>query len=161
MIMHDAAIILGIQGKLNPEIVKAAYRAAMKRYHPDVNPAGLDMAKLINDAFDALKDCHETITPHETGQNYPEALSDALNAIIALAGLELEICGAWLWVSGDTLPHKEALKAAAFQWAPKKKQWYFRPDGFRSFSRGSSTMQDIRTKYGSCRPERQDRPALS
>lgn len=31
------------------------------------------------------------------------------------------------WVSGDTKPRRELLKAMGFRWAPKKKKWYLRP----------------------------------
>lgn len=32
---------------------------------------------------------------------------------------------AWYWVSGDTKPHKEALKAAGGRWSSKRSAWYF------------------------------------
>lgn len=31
------------------------------------------------------------------------------------------------WVSGNTKPMKEKLKAMGFKWAPKKKMWYLKP----------------------------------
>ena len=83
--------------------------------------------------------------------DYIEALAMALNAIIPLPGLEIEICGSWVWVSGDTITHKETLKASGFHWAPRKRKWTFHPKGARSWSRGNTSMDDIRTKYGSAR----------
>jgi hypothetical protein len=44
------------------------------------------------------------------------------------------------------------LKEAGFRFASKKKRWYFRPENWRSSSRGQYTMEDIRYKYGSERP---------
>jgi len=38
---------------------------------------------------------------------------------------DFEIRGFWLWVRGDTKPHKEYLKTAGFRWSPKQGAWYF------------------------------------
>ena len=49
-------------------------------------------------------------------------------------GLEIEICGLWMWVGGETKKHKDALKDAGYKWA-------IRPIPFPPFlkERGSST----------------------
>ena len=44
----DAVNILGLSGDITSEIVKQSYRLAAKKYHPDVNPAGAEMMKIIN-----------------------------------------------------------------------------------------------------------------
>ena len=111
------------------------------------------MMKLINNAFEELKDYSGTIPDYETQDTeYPEALNTALNAINGLAGLDIEICGAWVWVSGNTKVHKETLKAVGFKYASKKKSWYFRPDDWTSRSRGNYSIDEIRGKYGSNKP---------
>tara|TARA_R100000322_G_scaffold160422_1_gene121905 strand:+ start:96 stop:590 length:495 start_codon:yes stop_codon:yes gene_type:complete len=151
MTPFDAAKILSLTGEITPEAVKIAYREAAKKYHPDVNAAGAEMMKAVNAAFDALKNYTGNIEPGEGGLgNYPEMLNDALNAIINLAGLEIEICGAWVWVGGDTKTHKEALKAAAFRWANKKKMWYFRPEDWKGRrNRKEFSIDEIRATHGS------------
>ena len=144
----DAFSILNIQsGHATPEDIKLAYRKACALYHPDRNPAGLEMMKLVNLAYEALKDfegdveaCHE--------KNYGEVLNKALNVVVNL-GLDIEVCGVWVWVSGNTKPHKETLKAGGYLWAPKKMQWYFRPNQHKSFNRSSWSMDKIRETYGS------------
>lgn len=150
MHIYDAAKILGLEGTLTPEETKKAYHRACKKYHPDVNPAGAEMMKIINEAYEALKDYDGTVKAQQTG--YGEALNDALNAVCGLPGLIIEVCGAWVWITGDTRTHREALKAAGFKWAHKKKSWYFRPEEYRSRARGGSSMDEIRAKYGSARP---------
>lgn len=152
MINQDAARILEINGEVTPEIVKAAFRAMAKKYHPDLNPAGAEMMKMINEAFETLKEFTGDLSRDTSEASYPEELSEALNAIIGLPGLVIEICGAWIWVSGDTKTHKDALKGAGFKWASKKKMWNYRPAGWRSKSRGRTSMDDIRATYGSTRP---------
>ena len=156
MKLTDAAHLLSLSGSVTPEDVKQAYRRAAHKYHPDLNPAGAEMMKLINAAYEALKESSGNIDLEhldEKGADYPEAVNEALNAIIGLPGLDIEICGAWVWVFGDTKTHKTTLKEAGFKWAPKKKRWYFRPEDWASSSRGGVSMDDIRGKYGSTRPE--------
>ena len=46
-------------------------------------------------------------------------------------GIEIEVCGSWVWVSGDTKPHKERLKALGFCWHSKKHCWYKSSNGYR------------------------------
>ncbi len=152
MNIYDAAKILGLTGNLNPEDTKAAYRAACKKYHPDINPVGEEMMKIINQAFDALKDYTGEMRSEQT--DYGDLLNDALNAISGLPALMIEICGSWVWVTGETREHKDTLKESGFKWAAKKKAWYFRSEEFSSRSKGTKTLEEIREKYGSKRPHR-------
>jgi curved DNA-binding protein CbpA len=167
MKLTDAANVLNLSGTVTSKDIKKAYRAAALKYHPDKNPAGSEMMKIINAAFDVLKNfsgdipSDEQQASQENNQNYSEAVSDALNAILNLAALSIEICGAWVWVSGDTFKHKDVLKSAGFKFASKKKSWYFRPENWRSTSRGSFSMDDIRNQYGSATPTKAHRQQLT
>lgn len=148
MKIHDALNILGLPSTASPVDIKQAYYSASKKYHPDVNPAGLQMMKLVNAAYETLKGQNE-MPPLEQfqEQDYGDKLFAALKAIIEL-NLTIEICGAWIWVSGQTRRHKEQLKSQGFQYAPQKQAWYFRPNRYRSHSRGSWSMAEIRNRYG-------------
>jgi hypothetical protein len=75
-------------------------------------------------------------------------LNAAINAVIDLDGLEIEVCSSWVWVTGNTKDHKPAIKDAGYWWAKKKLAWYFRPSDYNSKGRGKFTMDDIRNKYG-------------
>lgn len=165
MKITDAAKLLNLSGDVTSKDIKKAYRAAALKYHPDKNPAGAEMMKIINAAFDVLKDYSGTIPANDEqttdAQNYGEAVNTALNAIIDLAGLTIEICGIWVWVAGDTFTHKAALKEAGFKYASKKKSWYFRPIEWSSSSRGSFSMDEIRDTYGSTKPVRATRQTIT
>lgn len=139
--------------KLTPitlEDIKKAYRQAASKYHPDHNPAGIEMMKLVNAAYEALKEAGEEQLNQfgQASRDYGAVFNAALNAILGL-GLEIEICGAWIWVSGDTKPHKEALKDAHYLWSPKKCRWYFRPENHKSRNRHTWDMDKIRSIHGS------------
>ena len=146
----DALNILGLNGNASFADIKLAYRKACSHYHPDRNPAGLEMMKLINAAWSALSDYVEgSVKDEPEAMNLGEEMNAALNAIIHL-GLTIEICGSWIWVSGDTREHKELLKASGYRWAPKKLMWHWRPaDSKRSWGRGQYCMDEIRGKHGS------------
>lgn len=54
--MLDPHSVLGIQQNAEPEVIDAAYRALMKKYHPDHSgPDGLERAKAITLAYATLK----------------------------------------------------------------------------------------------------------
>jgi len=169
-LIHGAAKVLGITGEITPEIVQAAYRRAAMRYHPDRNPAGLVMMKAVNAARAVLADFVGRLDHNdaEKATRYGGDLNDAITALLYCVGLDLEICGAWLWVSGDTRAHKDTIKAFEtesgnkFRWHSKKVKWYFAPNDFqgRRRFRGYVDMEDIRERYGSQHVETQQRAAI-
>lgn len=115
MNIYDAAKILGLSGNLKPQDTKATYRSACKKYHPDLNPAGEEMMKIVNQAFEVLKDYTGEIKQEQS--DYGDLLNDALNRVLGLSGLMIEICGSWVWVTGETRQHKDLFKTAGFKWA--------------------------------------------
>ena len=52
-------------------------------------------------------------------------VKQAIDAIINLDGLDIEIIGVWVWVSGDTKQHKDKLKEAGFVWNRVQCKWVF------------------------------------
>lgn len=150
----EAAKVLNLSGNITQEEVKTAYRKACMKYHPDRNPAGLEMMKLVNIAFEFLS--KEQDFNFENTTNYDSKLNDAINAAMVMDGVNIEICGIWVWLSGNTKPHKEAIKAAGYKWASKKMQWYFRPEDYKSTSRGTLSMDEIRERHGSKTVEKEE-----
>lgn len=149
MNFQDALKVFGFAaGYVGANEIKQAYRKAAQKYHPDRNPVGLEMMQLINAAYDVLRNIENGIEAIVDSKDYGNLVSTALNAIRGL-GLTIEICGAWVWISGNTKPHKEALKTAGFVWAPKKMQWYFRPEDYKSRNHKTWSMDEIRKRYGS------------
>ena len=154
MQIRDALSVLNLQKHpVTLEDIKISYRRAAAKYHPDHNPAGLEMMQLINAAYDTLKQAYvDNKINHDDHADdipdYGEAFNTVLNTIRGLE-LDIEICGSWIWVSGDTRPHKEVLKSAHFLWSPHKQRWYFRPEHYKSRNRQSWKMEKIRSVYGS------------
>ena len=151
------------EGCTNLQALKERYKELAKAYHPDLNPdAGDEAMQQINAQYDDLaKRFAHVASDGRTEATADEACSAAdlamqyraiIAQIIKLAGINIELCGAWLWVSGDTYTNREALKAAGLRFASKKKMWYWRPEEAACHkSRRGATMGDIRRKYGSNR----------
>ncbi|HAX17356.1 MAG TPA: molecular chaperone DnaJ, partial [Actinobacteria bacterium] len=113
--------------------------------------------KEINSEYETLFDY---ITAHmnneqrfntkKAGHSVNDGYREAINAIIHLPGIEIEICGSWVWVSGNTKQYKDIFKANNYHWASKKIMWYFRPEEYKqTFNKKSQSMDYIRNKYGS------------
>ena len=161
------------------EELRRQYKELLKKYHPDNANGSTEATQDINAEYDrlfkVLKDKHESksdttadSTAH-TGSSYntnmydwenDRSLREVLQKIINFDGIEIEIVGAWLWVSGITYNYKKELKEIGFKWASQKKQWYFHTDAFRKRSHKSLSMDDIRSYYGSTKVQTDTRVLL-
>ena len=138
------------------EELKKAYRAWTKRLHPDCGGTDAEM-KVLNaeyeTMFERLKNAHNSTADdahkvNESARDFIEILEKLHNC----DGLQIEICGAWLWISGNTYNHRETLKTAGCKWSKNKSKWYYRPaDAVTGvpFKRKAMSMTWIRTRYGS------------
>ncbi|MBQ9269681.1 MAG: J domain-containing protein [Oscillospiraceae bacterium] len=142
--------------------LKAAYRKACKANHPDLHPddPGAEARmKEINDEYESLFNIlkarnNAAASANEAGAKWttetPREFVTVLSKLIALEGLNIELCGSWLWFGGNTYEHRAALKSAGCRWSHSKKMWYWRHEEDAEWrSRGSATISEIREKYGS------------
>ena len=127
------------------EAKKLYYRLA-QQHHPD-HGGDPEIMKAINAEFERY--CKEGPTVGTDRDDLPEEFIRVIVRIITLDGLTAEIIGCWVWVTGKTYQHKDALKEAGFRWASKKKAWYWhRPEDAVKGSH-KTTLEGIRQKYGS------------
>ena len=157
---HDAAKILNLTGEITAKSVKAAYRKACSLYHPDRNPAGTEIMKAVNEAYGTLKGFNGRIETNE--EDYSEKLNISLNSIINIEGLNIEVCGSWIWVTGNTKPTKETLKEAGFRWARNKSAWYLKPEDDKKRRYGKAmSLEEIRARHGSKAVKQPQRKAIA
>lgn len=52
----DHYATLGVRMNAEPEVIKGAYNAMARKYHPDVNSAGAARMKEVNEAYEVLSD---------------------------------------------------------------------------------------------------------
>lgn len=153
------------------EQLRKQYKELLKKYHPD-NGGSEEIMKAVNAEYDKLfkmlKDKHESKSAYNSGDhstkqsNYnknmydwenDKALREVLQKIINFDGIEILICGQWIWISGNTYSYKKELKEIGFKWAREKKKWYFHTEAFRKRSHKKLSMEDIRNYYGSTEVE--------
>jgi len=160
--INQALNVLRPEGNTEEDL-KSAYRAACKKYHPDINPHGLELMKVINTAYAFLKKNMRKWrhTQQTNDKGIDEILQDIFNKIKHLANIESEVCGSWLWVSGQTWRYKKQLKDHGFRWAPKKHQWYWRPAGYRKRTKRVLSMPEIREMFGSVELEQELQTAIA
>ncbi len=127
------------------EELKAEYKRLARKNHPDVGGDTATMQE-INRQYEAAFN-RANGNDGATTETAADFIS-IINALMKIHGIVCELCGSWIWISGDTRPVKDELKAAGCRWAAKKKMWYWKPAG--EYHRGSNaSMEHIRAKYGS------------
>lgn len=139
--------------------LKSQYRKLAFELHPDMGgdaKAFSEMKLEYEELFKTLKDrAFEEDPEHNaewTSDDLDDGYAEIIEVLLHLKGITIELCGAWLWLSGDTKPVKDQLKAAGCRWAAKKGMWYWRPSDYSCrHNRRTYSMSYIRTKYGSQR----------
>ena len=154
----------------NIEDLKAEYRRLAMLHHPDRGGDTATMQK-INDEyarlFERLKDVHKSTRPdgprtYTSGQKTKETPEDFIrivNELFKLDGLEVELCGRWLWISGETMKHREALKRLGCKWSKNKQKWswhYPEDAAFTYKGKREWTMEAIRTMFGTEKIEKEE-----
>ena len=120
------------------DAIKARYRALAKQYHPDVthDPGTTATMADINVQYkQALAACdgqtYRGADDQEHTYHYNAATEEALaQVIIALLRLHMPdvrivLIGSWIWVIGDTRPHKDSLKQLGLFWNPRRGAWSY------------------------------------
>ncbi len=136
------------------DTLKREYRRLAMLMHPDCGGTDAEMQELNRQYETAMKDIRfhaaAGTKDAETTETAAEFIA-IINALIKLDGLDIELCGSWLWIGGETRQHKDALKAAGCRWAAKKQKWYWHPEGQGSYKphKRDISMTQIRQKYGS------------
>ena len=128
--------------------LRQQYKALCVRLHPD-KPNGNH--KLFVEMQEEYQKHLEHLTSKSESFNYTEEkeLQDRIDSLMNLDGLIIELCGTWLWITGNTIEHKGSLKSLGFKWASKKKKWYFSPYKTKRKGKRTMSMGYIRNKYGS------------
>lgn len=132
------------------EELRKEYKRLVKQNHPD-NGGSDELIKTINVEYEftfKMLEKSDTADRKKYNMAADEQIREIINMIINL-NINIEICGSWIWVSGNTYGCKSNLKAKGFHWASKKKMWYWHDPEEQTRSNGKTTMDDIRTKYGS------------
>lgn len=142
--------------------VKKLFRKLVLKNHPDQGGCEATMKRLNLEYQKVLKSLDGTKTEDRT-YNYKEAeeneLMKVINDLQQFRGLEIDLIGYWIWVSGDTKPIKEELKKMGLKWHSKRSVWYYKPLEWKSKKKYSSKadLSELAAKYGSSRFDTADK----
>ena len=147
------------------EELRKQYKDLLKKFHPD-NGGSEEITKAINaeyeQLFKVLKNRHESKAAGTNDNTYSdmkynfeedEKLREVLQKIIHLSDITIEICGTWIWISGNTYQYRKDFKTLGFKFGGKKKMWYWHSESYIKKSRKTLSMDDIRNYYGSTEVE--------
>ena len=151
--LQNAIVIFGLEnGQYTLNDIKQAYRKLASANHPDKG-GNTETMQLINTAFAELCkyfENNQTLDINQEQETAPTFDFSFLDTLKILHGVIIEVCGYWVWLSGNTYPHKEAISNLGFKFSGAKKSWYWSPTIDTSkYKRGSKSMKNIRQEFGS------------
>lgn len=127
------------------EDLKKQYRTWCKKLHPDHGGDPEEFKKMVEEYQEAqLHGFKKEAAAQET--ELTQELERALKKIVTLEGLEIDLVGSWLWVSGETFSFKDILKEAGFKWASKRKKWYFAEEKAKGKFKGD--FEQLKAHHG-------------
>jgi curved DNA-binding protein CbpA len=139
------------------EELKAFYRKLAMMHHPDVG-GDVEVMKAVNNEYDMLFEIVKTVHRTKDGETYnkdttetSEQFRDIIAALLRMkmTGVDIEMIGCFLWLSGNTKVYKDSIKELGFKWSNNKAAWYHSPENYHKRSRKQFSMEDIRGMFGS------------
>lgn len=157
------------EGVESLEELRRQYKDLLKKFHPDNAGGSEEDCKALNAEYETVFSALKAGQKLSEEKSYESMKWDAaedvvlrnkLREIIHMAGINITIVGCWIWIDGNTFPHKNELKAAGFKWAREKKKWYWHSEAFRKRSRKKLSFSDICGLYGAANVETETQLAL-
>lgn len=149
------------------EELKAQYKKLCFEHHPDLhkdNPNANREMQEINDEYEKLferyanihrstrEDGPRTYTAAEPTKETPQDFIRIVTELFKLDGISAELCGRWIWVSGETRKHKDRLKELGCKWSKNKQMWswHFPEDAAMTYKgKKAWDIGRIRSTFGS------------
>jgi hypothetical protein len=134
------------------DTVKKQFKRLARELHPDFNNGckvkEFQFKEMLAEYDQSMKYVGEQKNKNYTSDpEYTDLVLDLLR--MEMENVDIEICGWFIYLWGNTKPYKEELKKKGFRWNPKKVCWYWRPAWYKNKSRRSWDMKEIREVYGS------------
>ena len=152
--LQNAITIFGLEnGQYTLDNIKKVYRKLASDNHPDKG-GNTETMQIINTAYEELTkyfSTNETLDINQDGNEESQDFNFSfINELKTMAGVVIEVCGYWVWLSGNTYAHKAQIQHLGFKFSGAKKSWYWSPTiTLSTYRRGSKSMKQIRKVYGS------------
>lgn len=152
------------------EELKKEYRKLCFELHPDRN-----LDKDTTKEFQQMQNEYElkfnevkNVFKNAKGETYtkennevPEEFEEIINSIIYMDGVEIDIIGSWLWLSGNTKAYKDQIKELNFKWASNKCAWYYHTGSYRKRSKKKFNLDELKEMFGNQKVQNEKLKALA
>lgn len=134
--------------------LRKEYRRLAMIYHPDKGGSTILMQEL-NDRYERLSKKLINSNPEfseakkEWEQQVSEDIRDMLDHIIFLKGVDIEVIGSWIWITGNTFQVRVTLKNAGFNFSHQKCAWYWHKGEYRKKNGTLKSLEEVRQFWGS------------
>ena len=139
-----------INSESNIDELKKQFKKLAFQFHPDVSgkDTNKEMQEIIQEYEIAMQEIGKI---HNKNYTFDNDYIDIINSLINLhmQDVEIEVCGWFIYLHGNTKPYKNKLKELKFLWNPKKVCWYWKPVWYRKRNKDTWSMNKIRDVYGS------------
>ncbi len=138
----------------NLDALKREYKRLAKAHHPDHGGNTANFQELQREYAELLKGNWEKTYKTANESAIPPAMWDIIKKFMYLDTVELEVVGAWLWISGDTFSVKDSLKALGAKWSSTHKKWYY-AETTKKRRATTKNFQTLEERHGATKVNRQ------
>lgn len=139
------------------EELKKQYKKLALKHHPDIGGSNAAMQEInaeYDQLFEKLKNVHQTAegktyTTETENTETSNEFKDIIEKLIHFKGIKIEICGSWIWITGNTINYRTQLKEMHFRWSKTKQAWYYHNSDYKKSTKRNFTLDEIRDLYGS------------
>ncbi len=140
--------------------LRKEYRRLAFIYHPDKGGDTVLM-QILNDQYERLSEkfIKENVDFSEGRKEYvmqvSEEIRDMLDRIMFLKGVDIEVIGGWIWITGNTFAIRTTLKSLGFLFSHPKTAWYWHKGEYRKKNGKIQSMDEMRDFWGTQKIESQ------
>ena len=140
--------------------LRKEYRRLAFIYHPDKGGDTVLM-QILNDSYERLSEkfIKENDEFSEGRKEYEMQVSEEirkmLDRIMFLKGVDIEVIGGWIWITGNTFAIRTTLKNLGFMFSHPKTAWYWHKGEYRKKNGKIQSMDEMRDFWGSQKIETQ------
>ena len=162
--MRKEQIIETLKTAINPDQLRKIFRDLAFVCHPDCGGTN-EIMRVLLEQYERILRAFSGQTFHRRATNgeqteykyaYNETAENEFTTCLQAAistlpsDCTIEVRGSWIWLFGNTRPHKERIKSLGFNWKPSDSEWYWRSSDQRKKFHGyhAKTRDEIRARYG-------------
>lgn len=130
---------------------KTTFRKLCLILHPDKGGKASDFIELMKQ-FKSFRPSQKRENENENFDR--EEFYNIIQMFSGLDGLNISFVGSFIWLEGNTMTHKDAIKSIKIEgyknanWAKVKKAWFFSPLDYMQKSRSQKNLEEIKQTYG-------------